>query len=131
MRVTINGEAVVITSDLKVSDIKEIKKLRPEALKLKGGENGKEEIFAISVAREGSGSLCEYGAEFATIGRGDGDRATITLTAPGITDIKTWFYDNYGIAYNYLRQLEERLPAVAEEIAANRAEIFDSIQVAD
>lgn len=131
MKVTIIGEAVVITSDLKISDIKEIRKIRPEALTLKGGEDGKEDLFAIGVAQSGSGSLDKYGAEFSPIGRGEDGFATITLSASGVSDIKEWFYDRYGASYSMLRTLEAMLPGVVDEIVAEKAEIIDSISVVE
>mgnify|MGYP007102082194 CR=1 FL=1 len=41
-KITIAGEAVIITSALKLEDIKKVQKYRPKELVLKGGEDGKE-----------------------------------------------------------------------------------------
>ena len=40
-KITIAGDAVVVTSALKLEDIKTIEKYRRNALVLKGGEDGK------------------------------------------------------------------------------------------
>lgn len=130
MKVTIKGDAVVITSSLKVSQIEEIKKVRPKALVLKGGENGKEDIFAIGLAKSGSGSLNNSGASFSSVSRGEGF-ATITIVADGITDVEKWIIDTYGSALTYLKELEEQLPAVIESVAADRAALMESITVVD
>ena len=52
----IAGEAVVVTSSMKLEDLETIAKYRPEALTLKGGEDGKEPIFAISITK-GAGDI--------------------------------------------------------------------------
>lgn len=42
-KIKVVGNAAVITSNLTLGDIALVKAYRPEALALKGGENGKEE----------------------------------------------------------------------------------------
>ena len=59
---TIAGNALVITSNLKLSELETVKKYRPKTLKLMGGENNKEELFFIDVGSSGNGSISAYGA---------------------------------------------------------------------
>ena len=46
-KITIAGDAAVVTSAMKLEDIKTIEKYRPKELVLKGGEDGKEPIFCL------------------------------------------------------------------------------------
>lgn len=47
-KIVIAGDAVVVTSAMKLEDIKTIEKYRPKELVLKGGEDGKEAIHSVS-----------------------------------------------------------------------------------
>lgn len=131
MKVTVSGEAVVVTSALTLKDIENVKKGNKAALTLMGGKDNKEPIFSIDVAKNGSGTISDNGIEFAPVARGTDKLATVTVVASGIEDIKAWFADKYGAALANLVALEEALPAVAEEIATQKQAILDSITVAD
>ena len=76
-KVTVAGQAVVITSGVKLEDIKTIAKYRPDALVLKGGKDDKEEIFRVGVT-EGKGSINQYGASFGQETRDEKKLAIIT-----------------------------------------------------
>ena len=65
-KITIAGDAVVITSAMKLEDIKTIEKYRAKALQLMGGENNKEVIFAMGTTR-GTGSISKYGASLSAL----------------------------------------------------------------
>lgn len=60
-KIVIAGDAIVVTSAMKLEDIKTIEKYRPNALTLMGGEDGKEPIFAIGTT-EGCGNINQVGA---------------------------------------------------------------------
>ena len=129
-KITIAGEAVVITSSMKLEDLKTIAKYRPDALTLKGGEDGKEPIFTIGVGA-GAGDISKYGASFATESHDEKKLATITLSAVGATgDIKEYVADMIGSAKINLDKLEEKLPAVLEEIVTEKESVMNSISVA-
>ena len=55
-KITIAGDAAVVTSAMKLEDIKTIEKYRPKELVLKGGEDGKEPIFSNHWSQRGG--LC-------------------------------------------------------------------------
>ena len=55
-KIVIAGDAIVVTSAMKLEDIKTIEKYRPNALTLMGSEDGKEPIFAIGTT-EGCGNI--------------------------------------------------------------------------
>ncbi len=129
-KITIAGDAVVVTSAMKLEDIKKIKKYRPDALVLKGGEDGKEPIFKLGVCT-GAGSLCKYGAEFGSETHDDEKKAVMTLICDCREgDIKEAVADTIGAYVLNLNKLEETLPGVLEEIAAEKEKIMSNISVA-
>ena len=95
-KIVIAGDAVVVTSAMKLEDIKTIEKYRPKELVLKGGEDGKEPIFGVGTTH-GAGSINAVGASFGS---------------------------------ENLNKLEEKLPTVLEEIAAEKATVMSNITVA-
>lgn len=130
-KVAIAGDAVVITSSMKREDLLTIAKYRPNALVLKGGEDNKETIFRISANKNGDGEINKYGATFGSESHDEEKLATITVflnRADG--DVKEQVADALGSALINLGALEETLPAVLEEIAAEKATVMDSITVA-
>ena len=130
-KIVIAGDAIVVTSAMKLEDIKTIEKYRPNALTLMGGEDGKEPIFAIGTT-EGCGNINQVGASFGRESHDDDKYATITMVAGCATDgdIKEWVADRIGTAIINLNKIEEKLPAVLEEIAAEKAEVMSDITVA-
>lgn len=129
-KIVIAGDAVIITSALKLEDIKTIAKYRPKELVLKGGEDGKEPIFAVGVTN-GPGNINEVGASFGRESHDDEKLAVITMVTDGVTgDVKEWVADRIGGAIMNLNALEEKLPAVLEEISGQKASVMESITVA-
>lgn len=129
-KIVIAGDAVVITSSLKLEDIKTIQKYRPKELVLKGGEDGKEPIFAIG-AGSGYGNINEVGASFGGTTHDEEKLATITMVAnAGTEDVKNWVADRLGGAIINLNKLEEKLPGVLAEITAQKATVMSNITVA-
>ena len=129
-KITIVGNAVVITSTLKLEEIYRVKKYRPDALTLKGGEDGKEPIFCIGVGSVGK--INQYGAEFDGETHDERKLATITLLLDGFgetEDLKEFIADGIGAWVATLGKLEAQIPAVLEEIDAERAEIMANITV--
>ncbi len=131
-KITISGEAVVVTSSVKLEDYEKVAKYRPDALVLKGGEDGKEPIFRVGVVRSGAGSIGKYGAEFATATHDDEKLACITMLFTGSSDadIKETVADEIGAAVLNLNKLEATIPAVLSEIKAEKDRILASITVA-
>ena len=126
-KITVAGQAVVIASTLKLEDIKLLEKYRPEALVLTDEE--KEPVFKIGTTY-GVGTIGTYGASFSDESNDDQKLATITLLYEGETDnLKESIVDSIGGALLKLNKLERMLPAVLEEISAEKAEIFEHIQI--
>ena len=126
-KISIAGQAVVVTSAMALEDIKTIKKYRPEALILKGGEDGKEPIFALGI---GEGKINQVGASFNKSTRDEAKLATLTMTTNfDGEDIVAFVTDTLGGALMNLNKLEETLPAVLAEINAEKATIQQNITV--
>lgn len=122
------GDAIVITSTLKLKDIKNVKEHRPNACSLWGGEDGKEELFRISAGE--TGSISNMGIVFGAASRDEGKFAEMTIVAPEMgTDPKEYVAEHYGVALANLNKLEQQLPAVIAEIAAEKAAVMAGITV--
>lgn len=129
-RVTVAGDAVVVTSSMKLEDIKTIAKYRPKALTLMGGEDGKEPVFAVGITN-GTGNINSVGASFGRETNDEEKLASITLMLGGYTgDVSEYVADALGAALISLNKLEAQLPAVLEEIAAEKADVLSNITVA-
>ena len=130
-KITIAGNAIVVTSSMKLEQLANIKKYRPKALILMGGENNKEEIFTIDVGNGGCGDINGYGAYFCNATHDNDKMACITMCMEGVTgDIKEFVADKLGSAIIHLNKLEQALPAVLDEITAEKATIMENITVA-
>jgi len=130
-KVTIAGQAIVVTSAMKLEDIKTIKKFRPSALTLMGGEDGKEPIFALSAGGCGGGEINKYGASFTGETRDEAKCATLTMTVGyDGDDIKGFVADSIGGALTSLNKLEAALGSVLEEIATEKAVVMSNINIA-
>lgn len=125
--ITIAGQAVVVTSSLKLEDIKKVEKYRPDALVLKGGKDGKEPIFALGA---GTASINDYGILFDRETRDDSKLATMTLTfSYDGDDIKEQVIDKIGGAIEHLKEFEKTLPDIVAEIDKKRDELMAEIDI--
>ena len=130
-KVVIAGDAVVVTSSMKLEDLLTIAKYRPDALVIKGGEDNKEKLFCISANKRGVGEINKYGATFGSESHDGAKLATITFgLSAGDGDIKEQVADVLGSAIINLSKLEETLPEVLEQIADEKAAVMETITVA-
>lgn len=124
------GNAVVLTSKHSLEDLQKIKKYRPEALKLLGGEDGKSVIFMVGFDRNGLGSISPAGVEFGDKTHDDAGLATVTITfSKGFDDIVGAVSDAYGPALLKLNKLEDTFGDVLAEIGVEQDKIRESIAV--
>lgn len=129
-KITIAGDAVVVTSSFKLEDIRTIEKYRPKKLILMGGDDDKEPVFAIG-ATSSPGIINSVGASFGGESHDEQKLATITMSTVGFTgDIKDWVADKLGAAIINLNKLEETLAGVLNEIEAEKAAVLSNITVA-
>lgn len=129
-KIVIAGESVVITSTVKLQDFKKVKKYRPAALILMGGEDNEEPIFGVSIV-EGHGNISKFGVEFGKETHDDKKLASLTINLPdvGDRDIKEVVADEIGPAIVLLNRIEKAIPSVLEEIEAEKEAILSNITV--
>lgn len=125
------GDAAVLTSAVKLEDYKKVKKYRPKALVLMGGDDEKEEVFRVGVVN-GAGSLTKFGVEFGKETHDDKKLACLTVQMEDIgdCDIKKFAADKFGPALILLNKIEEKIPDVLKEIADEEAAVLELITVA-
>lgn len=125
--VMIAGGAIVVTSSLKLEDIKRAKKFRPEALYLYEGEGAdKEVVFAIDTTTRSHGTLDGNGAVFGPNATAEGN-ATITIVVNDLENVQKEFTERFGSGLLKLKKMEEYLPTVLAEIAADEAAVNEMI----
>lgn len=133
-KVSILGSAAVITSSAKFEDLKTIEKYRPCGLTLYGGEDGKDPVFAVT-----TGAPCDLpgympinnnGVVFSQKSNDGNGFAQLTLhICCEAEDVKEWLADKIGGALVQLNKVEEKIPAILEEIQAEKANILSQIEV--
>ena len=129
-KISIVGNVAVITSTLQLETLKTIKKYRPKALTLMGGENNKEPIFCIEVGSKGNGELNGNGAYFTEHTRDDQKLACITVSLNGVEgDVKEYLADRFGEAMMHLNALEATLPTVLTDVKAQKDAVMAAISV--
>ncbi len=128
-KLSITGDAVVITSAIKLEDIRTIEKYNKAALTITEEVDG-EKIPVFSVCTGSKGEINQFGATFASATRDDKKFAQITLCICGAADdVKAWAADKYGKALLRLNQLEAMIPTVLEQIAAEKTAVMANITV--
>lgn len=131
-KITIAGDAVVITSTQKLEDIKLLEKYRPKALCLyETGENGKkEEVFKVG-STTGEGAISMYGASFGSTTHDEEKLATITMTLPrGVADAKQYVADAVGVAILNLNKVEAQFAEALADVTAEKETVMENITVA-
>ena len=124
------GKCFVVTSSLKLEDIKKIAKYRPRALTIWGGEKNNEPIFSVC-ATSGKGNFNANGVEFNSVTYDDEKLACVTLPLPeDVEDVKAAVAEIVGASILHLNKLEKQLPEVLDEIDAETAEVLENITVA-
>lgn len=129
-KINVAGDAIVVTSALKLDDIKLVAKYRNKELTLMGGEDNKDPIFNVASC-EGAGSINTYGASFGSA-NADGFAQLTMIVKDGFGEKNPAEYiaDEIGGALAHLNALEAKLPKVVEEIKAERKAVMDSVSVA-
>lgn len=126
-KITVAGDAIVVTSALKMEDIKTVEKYNPDALVLMGGEDGKEPVFRVATT-SGDGNIGQYGASFGRTT--EGGLACVTIVDPKMDgNIKEYVADKFGTAITQLEKIEAAMPDVLTAIAADKAKVMEHITV--
>lgn len=127
-KVTVLGNALVISSALKLEDIRTLEKYAPEALQLKNED--KEVVFAVGAGK--SGDVSKYGVTFADELPDGSGLAAITMTHSYKADdnIPSKVADLFGQALANLNRVEAQAPAALDDVAARKAAIMENVVIA-
>lgn len=128
-KITITGDALVITSGMKLDTLRQIKKYRPEALTALDKE--KVPVFCIDVGKVGSAN--KNGIVFTSATHDEDGFATFTEVIPsGLSagEARTYAADKYGNILLKLNALEGTLNAVLDSITEEIQTVNESIEVA-
>lgn len=130
MKINVNGNAIVVTSALKLEDIKTVEKFRPEALEVYGGKDGKELVFSIGTTK-GEGSISKYGISFGAGNLTGTGEACVTVMPKDVSadKVKEYIADNWGGALMHLKALETSVAAVLGEINTQKQAVMDSVTI--
>ena len=131
-KITITGDAMVVTFGRTLEDIKTLEKYNPKALRLfETDEDGKRfEAFTVC-STDGPGSINQYGASFGSVTHDDAKLATITLTIPrGTADAVEYAADLLGKAIVNLNKVEAGLDEAMAQVAADKAAVLENIALA-
>lgn len=130
-KIKLAGSAAVIESDIDFDDLAKVAKYRPEELTLYKGEGSqKEPVFAVGIAKAGTGSINSFGASFAPNG-GYGNKAIITMLNDSgeICDLQ-WVEAHIGLAILNLNKIEENLGAVVTAINDDLSKMNAAVVIA-
>lgn len=126
-KIVIAGDAVVITSALKMEDLKTLEKYRPESMILYDEE--KSPVFRIGIA-SCTGSIGAYCAEFNGASHDENGYATLTMMlSQGEGDARERVAEIVGSAIIKLDELEEKLFPVLHEVQHERDRVLEKIEV--
>ena len=131
-KVTISGNAIVITSSVSAEDINLLAKYRPQALQLIVEEDGAKTVdFMLSM--DSKGSVGKYGISFNGATRDEEKLATYTTVDESLPEsndeAKEVIADKYGAMLSKLAKIEEGIPAAVEEVKAERDAVIAGIEV--
>lgn len=130
-KITIAGDAMVITSSMTLEEIKKLEKYSPKSLVLKEKEDGKEvEVFRVG-STDGCGVINQYGASFGSASHDEKALATITMGIPKDTeDARSYAAEKVGAALMNLNQIEEGSALALKIVDEKRNLILENITVA-
>lgn len=125
-KITIAGDALVVTSSKTLDEIKLLEKYRPKALRLyEVDEDGnKSEAFRVATTNS-NGMINQNGALFNGATHDNQQLACITMGIPaGVEDVVAFAAEQIGVAITMLNKVEaqfdDAIAAVEEEEAAVR-----------
>ena len=129
-KIVVTGDAIVVTSAFTLEELLTIKKYRPNALQLMGGEDNKQPIFAINAVKGGNGGINQYGVTYTGETHDEKKLATLTIFDGNITgDAKEYAAEKIGAAVINLDKLEGTLKGVLEEIKTEKNTVLEHISI--
>jgi hypothetical protein len=129
--IKILGDSYTVVSVLKVEEIKTLAKYDPKALKLYGGEDKKDQIFAVDMNTKGG--INQFGATF-TGANAEGFAyltQTIASTAKTADEKKAAVLEATGFAMLSLNKIEKQAAAALKSVNGDIKTVNDSMTVVD
>jgi len=131
-KITIAGDAMVITSSKTLEEIKTLERYAPKALSLYDVDDNNKpmEVFKVG-STDGEGSINQYGASFGSATHDANGFATITMCVPkDVEDVVAYAADKVGAAVMKLNKVEEQFALALATVDAEREAILQNITVA-
>lgn len=123
--IRIAGNAIVLTSRLKLETIKKMEKFNPNTLALvEVNKDEENEIFRIETGT--IGSISKYGICFNSSNK-EGYAQVTTLLPEGVTDKKGYIKDNLATVIFMLKDLEEAVNSSCAQLDAAFAQLDSEI----
>lgn len=127
-KIIVAGDAVVVKSNFKLSEIKSLEKHAPKALSL-FDEDGKTEVFRVATTT-GTGTLSAFGVSFSNESEDGNGNAVATLIIPtGIDNKKAYVEENFGSALIKLNRIEDGIKSALEAIEEELKVVREHVQV--
>lgn len=129
MKVKVLGNAMVITSEVRLSDIIALAKSNPDALVLYEGEGEKRhQVFRVGLCIGGEAKISDKGVVF-NGKTGPEEHVTVSLILPGNpANPREYVADTYGIALKRLKAWEETVPGIMAAAKAEKDAILALIE---
>lgn len=129
-KVRILGNAGVITSSHKLSEIEMLQKYNPDALILYKENNQGEKQAVFAIAAGNKSSFSKYGVTFDSVERDGSGKASLTFAIPAdVEEAKEWVEEQLGGVIACLNELETTLSSAVEKVNADRAKVRECISV--
>lgn len=127
-KITIAGDAVVVTSSMTLETLKLIEKYRPATLQML--DEDKKPVFVIG-STSSNGSVSSCGISFGVATHDEHKLASVTMTLPaGVADAEKYVVDTYGAAVMNLKKIENRVASAIESINNEIASVKECITLA-
>lgn len=129
MNVKIFGTACVITSGLKLENLKFVQKYNPSAMTLWKDEEKTEPVFTVAVREGAEGGISDAGAVFGKANDAGFAQISMVVRPAEDADLKEFVADEIGKGIAGLKEFETAFPAVYEALKTERDGVLASIEV--
>lgn len=129
MNVKIFGTACVITSSLKIDQLKFVQKYNKDAMTLWKDAEKTDPVFSVAVREGAEGSISEAGAVFGKANEAGFAQISMVVRPVDGTDLKEFVADEIGKGIAGLKQFEAAFPAAYEALKAERDGVLSAIEV--
>lgn len=128
-KITVAGDAIIITSGLPAEAWRLAEQLRPALLQLADFDgDGDPDFMMVAPHQNTCSSLSKYGGVWKTAR--DGEKAQITLAIPcGTEDVKTYLEKTLMPTVIKVNQMENIIAHNIEDLRDQRKEFFDSVTI--